>query len=305
MCVSYEISISDTSSLLDFIDTVSDHLTATGRPGSACAYRSLAASLRRLMSGARPLGQEFVRTYAEALLRSAVCRNTLSFYMRLLRTALNRAYDAGGIDEIPAPWFRGVYTGFDRTRKRAVSVESMRRIASVALPPDSRLALARDIFMFCFYARGMAFVDAIMLTRDNITDRQIEYCRRKTGRRLRIGLHDKLRGIICLYASPESVYVFPVLGGGPSAELYRSYRSALGSYNLRLKRLAAMAGVDEVLTSYTPRHSWATIARDHDVPIKVISEGMGHDSELTTRIYLASIADSEVDRANGCVADLI
>ena len=49
---------------------------------------------------------------------------------------------------------------------------------------------------------------------------------------------------------------------------------------------------------YIGRHSWATIARSKDVPLAVISEGLGHNSEMTTQIYLDSIQSAAVDRAN-------
>ena len=46
------------------------------------------------------------------------------------------------------------------------------------------------------------------------------------------------------------------------------------------------------------RHSWATAARNHNVPISVISAGMGHTTEKTTQIYLASLESSVIDQAN-------
>ena len=49
---------------------------------------------------------------------------------------------------------------------------------------------------------------------------------------------------------------------------------------------------------YIFRHSWASIAKSKNIPISVISEGMGHDSEMTTQIYLASLDNAVVDRAN-------
>ena len=56
-------------------------------------------------------------------------------------------------------------------------------------------------------------------------------------------------------------------------------------------------------TLYIARHSWATIARGKDVPLAVISEGLGHDSETTTQIYLDSIKSSEVDKANRMILE--
>ena len=52
------------------------------------------------------------------------------------------------------------------------------------------------------------------------------------------------------------------------------------------------------LTTYVPRHAWASIARENGVSLSVISEGMGHTSEKTTRIYLASLSQVVMDEAN-------
>lgn len=60
-----------------------------------------------------------------------------------------------------------------------------------------------------------------------------------------------------------------------------------------------------VFIFYIRRHSWASIAKSRNVPISVISEGMGHDSENTTQIYLASLDASVVDKANKKILDLL
>ncbi|HBL32925.1 MAG TPA: integrase, partial [Porphyromonadaceae bacterium] len=72
----------------------------------------------------------------------------------------------------------------------------------------------------------------------------------------------------------------------------------LGYYNRKLKRLGELVGSEMPLSSYTSRHTWATMARNYNVPISVISAGMGHTSEKTTQIYLASLENSVIDRAN-------
>ena len=52
---------------------------------------------------------------------------------------------------------------------------------------------------------------------------------------------------------------------------------------------------------YVSRHALASIAKSKNVPISVISEGMGHDSEATTRIYLASLDTMAIDKANSMI----
>ena len=73
---------------------------------------------------------------------------------------------------------------------------------------------------------------------------------------------------------------------------------ALNYYNRQLKQLGRMLHLDSGLTSYVARHSWATAARNHNIPVSVISAAMGHQSEKTTQIYLAMLEDSVIDSAN-------
>ena len=83
-----------------------------------------------------------------------------------------------------------------------------------------------------------------------------------------------------------------------SADARRQYKNAAHLVNDKLKKLGEQLGLDIPLTSYVARHGWASIAKDRNIPLAIISEAMGHDSEKTTRIYLASLDTSAVDKAN-------
>ena len=96
----------------------------------------------------------------------------------------------------------------------------------------------------------------------------------------------------------ENTYVFPILNSENPGEAYAEYRIALSYYNRLLKRLCTLAGIPQRLSFYTARHSWATAARNHQVPVSVISAGMGHTSERTTQIYLTMLENSVIDNAN-------
>jgi len=74
--------------------------------------------------------------------------------------------------------------------------------------------------------------------------------------------------------------------------------SQLRNYNKRLKRISDLLGLEKPLSSYVSRHTWATLVLRKGIPVEVISESMEHENETTTRIYLASLGQSVVDRAN-------
>lgn len=160
--------------------------------------------------------------------------------------------------------------------------------------------MARDLFLFSFYTRGMAFVDIARLRKSNIRDGIIRYERRKTGQPLYIRMEPCIKAILDRYAErvQNLPYVFPILKTEEPEAAYKQYTIALNYYNRLLKKLSDMLGLEKGLSSYTPRHSWATVARDSNIPLSVISAGMGHTSEQTTQIYLTMLENSAIDNAN-------
>ena len=270
--------------------------------GTARNYRRTLNSFSGFLNGAdipfSLLDERLVGRYNDWLQRRRIVRNTVSFYMRVLRAVFNKAVREGIVPQ-SSP-FRNVYTGVDRTRKRAVGEETVIRLRRLNLEHSPSLALARDIFIFSYCARGMAFVDIAFLRKQDIAGGTIRYVRRKTGQHLTIRIEPCMGDIIERYSqgTRTSDYVFPLLNAKDPVRVFSQYQTALGYYNRRLKRLADLLELEMPLSSYTSRHTWATTARNHNVPLSVISAGMGHASEKTTQIYLASLESSVIDQAN-------
>lgn len=234
--------------------------------------------------------------YNAWLQQRGIVRNTVSFYMRILRSAYNKAAEEGLV--FHKKLFSKVYTGIDKTSKRAIDECLIARILSLDLKNDHVMELTRDMFIFSYCSRGMAFVDMVLLKKINIRESHIVYSRRKTGQRIYVKIEKYIRVIIDKYIRDDSEYIFPVLCEAAPEVIFRQYQTALGYYNRNLKRLGNIAGIDVRLSSYMARHSWASNARKHNIPINIISAGMGHDSEKTTRIYLSAIDSKAVDAAN-------
>lgn len=230
------------------------------------------------------------------------CRNTTSFYMRILRAVYNRGVDRG-LTRQRHP-FRHVYTGVDRTRKRAVTLQVIRRLKNLDLSSHPDWELARDLFLFSFFTRGMSFIDMAFLRRSDVQHGVLRYTRRKTGQELCISWEPDMQRIVDRYPPRPGGYLLPILTGeGP--DTHRQYKRAILKTNRDLAKISAVLGLPTPITTYVARHSWASIAYSRSVPVSVISEGMGHDSERTTRIYLASVSNSGVDRANRKILDLL
>ncbi len=292
----------DGKSFFGFMEGVIGRLERLNRSGTACNYRCALESFRRFRRGVDVLLENIdcpmIEDYEAYARDRGMAPNSTSFHMRILRAVYNRAVGGDLVwDRKP---FRTVFTGTERTRKRAISIKEMRRIRGLDLTGEPHLKFARDVFLFLFFCRGMSFIDAAYLKHSDIHGDVISYRRHKTNQLLHVRVVKELADIIEAYRVEDSPYVLPIMAPGDGAGR-KQYSAAIHRINKHLKVIGAMAGLRLPLTTYVSRHAWATIARNKNVPINVISEGLGHDSERTTRIYLASMDMSALDRVNDMI----
>lgn len=294
-------------SITDFFTQQIQKLKNDNRRGTARNYsktlKSLKAFMKNTDSTFNIVTEQFVESYNTFLIQRGVVRNTISFYMRIFRSVYNKAVTQKIIEQTFP--FKNVYTGVDRTRKRAVTETVISQLLSIDLKKSKALQFARDLFIFSFYARGMAFVDIVYLKKSNIQNGYITYVRHKTDQELTIRIETRLQNIINQYEKKDSPYLFPILNTEDENKAYSQYEIALNYYNRQLKRLSKLLEPNINLSSYTPRHTWATTARNKNVPLSIISAGMGHSSEKTTLIYLTKIDNSIIDEVNKAIIDSI
>lgn len=231
---------------------------------------------------------------------------TSSCYIRSLRAIYNKAVARRRVkDRRP---FRNVFTGNDRTVKRSIDNTDLCRLYSLQLPKASHLCLARDLFLFSFYAMGMPLIDIAHLRRSDIKSGYIVYNRHKTGRQVRVKIEKCMEDLLCPNGetatahSPDD-YLFPILNQKkhpiPSfpneQQCMASYASFLSYYNRTLKHLARLADITAPLTSYTPRHTWASLAYRNNVELPVISKALGHTNPtaLAAMVTLATSCSND------------
>lgn len=270
------------------------------------------------------ISSDMMLMYEAHLKARGVRMNTISFYMRNLRAVYNRAVEKGLTQ--PNNPFRHVYTGVDKTVKRAIPIKAIKALKELDLSMKPSLDFARDMFLFSFYTRGMSFVDIAYLKKTDLQNGILTYRRRKTGQELSIKWEKCMAEIIAKYPENKTDYLLPIIkeeGNGRNSVSHqaclngrvvtdegkanerRQYDNTLHLVNYRLKELSTMLKLQRPLTMYVARHSWASAAKSKNVPLSVISEGMGHDSEATTQIYLASLETSVVDKANQMILGLL
>ena len=238
---------------------------------------------------------ELMELYEAELRNRGVVRNTSSFYLRILRTNYKLAVEKGLTQDCRP--FKRVYCGMDKTVKRCLSFSEIKKMKELDLSLKPALDFARDMFIFSFCTRGMSFVDMAYLKKSDLKNGYLIYRRKKTGQLLTIEWTRQMQALIDKYKGNPTQYLLPLIVREDGTER-RQYQNQMMKINRGLKEIASLMHLSVPLSLYYSRHSWATIARGKSIPLSVISEGLGHDSELTTQIYLDSIKSIEVDRAN-------
>lgn len=273
---------------------------------TAETYQSAMNSFMEYRSGEdillSDIDRKVMEDYEKFLISRGIVKNSSSFYMRIIRAVYNRAVDENIIEDLHP--FKHVYTGIDNTDKRAIDLTVIKAIKNFKSRKASVL-FARDMFMFSFYTRGMSFVDMAHLLRTNLTNGYLTYRRQKTGTLLKIRWEPQIQEILNVYQRDTSPYLLPILTTGTHAVKKKKIHASQRKINRNLKRIAKDLGLDINLTMYVARHSWASIARKMQIPISVISDGMGHNSERTTRIYLKTMDTTPIDNANRLIMDTL
>lgn len=293
----------DEQSLFSFMKGVIEQLKRLNRIRTSETYTVTLASFMKFRDGQDILLCEIdgdvMMLYEAWLKANGNCPNTISFYMRILRAVYNRAVEKELVEQkFP---FKHVYTGIYKTVKRAISLKTVKRIKEIDLKMKPHLDYARDMFLFSFYTRGMSFVDMAYLKKSDLENGILTYRRRKTGQLLTVKWEKCMGDIVAKYEGhSDTQYLLPIITDLRADERIQ-YRNALCRVNIALKEIARLVGLALPLSMYCARHAWASIAKSKNIPLAVISEGMGHDSEETTRIYLASLDTSVVDKANSLI----
>lgn len=295
-----ELNVEAGASFFGYMEKQIAQLQRYGQFRTAETYSSALNSFRRFREEAdlplEELSCDVLSEYEFHLKRSGVTPNTVVFYLKRLRAVYNKAVGDELIEDRHP--FRKVSTASSKTAKRAIPLKYIRKLKELDLTSCPSRRFARDMFLFSFYTRGMSFVDIAHLRRSDLKGGILSYRRKKTGQALTMHWEPCMKEIVSRYASmPESPYLLSIIRH-PDRDTRKQCHAALTLINRHLKEIGRSIGLSSPLTMYVARHSWASVAHQEGIPLSVISEGMGHDSEKTTRIYLASLETQVIDKAN-------
>ena len=295
--------------LNQFITELIIQLRKEQRDGTAHVYQSTLNRIN-LFTGENlmtfgQLTSQWLARFEKFLLADQLTWNTISTYMRMLRSIYNQAVSQGVASYVPH-LFSKVHTGVDSPVKRAVSPETMRRVMLDECLLSQKQTFGRDMFVLLFLFRGMPFVDLAFLRKCDLQGNTITYHRRKTGRRLTVVVGSEAMKIIYKYMHHDenSPYLFPIIRE-PGVREHQQYTCMLRNVNYQLSRLVSKMKLKEALSTYVARHTWATTALRQNYNSSLICDAMGHSSVKVTETYFQRFKEEEVDRMNRSIVSFI
>ncbi|MEZ5082656.1 MAG: site-specific integrase [Bacteroidales bacterium] len=293
---------SDNGSFESFTNKLVADFKKANRLGNATVYQMALSFIKKHNNlkdiSFQQINFEFLKKLETEHLAEGKSLNSLSVYLRTIRAIYNRAINQNVAKRDWYPFNRYSIKS-TKTQKRAISKNDIKKIEDYKTKPGTEFFHARNYFMFSFYMIGMNFTDMAYLTPTNVVNGRLEYKRKKTGKFYSLALFDKPQEILNHYLNGKKKedYIFPIIKRSEPELIRMDIQNDLRTCNKYMGLIAKELEIQGNITSYVARHSWASIGKFLNVPIQVISEGLGHDNIQTTQIYLDSFEANVIDDA--------
>ena len=241
------------------------------RYGNANSYYAITKILRKFNQGNdlkfNELNYDFLKKFEEFHYSRGNSTNGLAVYMKTIRAIYNKAIKSGIISKEAYP-FTNYRIKTTPTEKRAIDINSIKSILMLKLEETDLLFHYRNFFLASYMLYGISFIDLAFLKLENIVDNRIKFQRRKTAKPYDIKITSQLNEILSFYIKDKekSDFIFPVIKRATYELQYKDVLWARKSYNKGLKQIAEICNIEQRLTSYVSRHSFATQAMLQDVP---------------------------------------
>ena len=301
---------SNYESFYKYGESLAEDLKIARRFGTSRSYRGIISILKTFTKGKdlkfNELNYDFIMRFERYHFAKGNSINSLSSYLRGVKAIYNKGIKAGLVDKEAYP-FTNYTIRKSPTEKRALKIEDIRKIILLELPKDMVLFRYRNYFICSYLLYGMNFTDMCYLKLENIIDGRIKFRRRKTSKLYDIKITEQLAQILNIYlkGKKKSDYIFPVIKRESPAIQEREISWERQRYNRGLKTIGELCEIEQKLTTYVSRHSFATQAMLNDVPLQAISAMLGHSKLNTTQIYLKSLPNNILDDYNQQLISMI
>ncbi|PCE63114.1 site-specific integrase [Sediminicola luteus] len=291
-------------SFLEYGKYLVGELKAVNRFGTARSYDGTVKILKTFVKGKdlkfNEVNYDFLLKFEKFHLRKEGNNlNGLAAYMRTIRAIFNKGIKEGFIEKEAYPFYN-YKIKTTPTKKRALDITFLKRIMELDITAEHKLFHTRNYFLISYMLYGIPFMDMAYLKLENIKNGRIVYQRKKTSKSYDIKISEQLYQILLFYLKGKSKrdYIFPIILRETPVQKYEDVIRLRKKYNYELKDLAVLCGIDQSLTSYVSRHSFATNAMLNDIPIQAISAMLGHSKLNTTQIYLKTLPNEILDKYN-------
>lgn len=198
---------------------------------------------------------------------------TVYNYHRRLKPYIKLAYQLGIISE--DPYSRCKFNRGRSKERKPLTEQELKLIRDLDLPPKQEKV--RDLFVFAAYT-GLAYCDIMEFDFKTMTEE-----------------HDGLYYIDGERIKTGSGFFTPILP--PAMEVLKKYNYKLPKIsnqkgNDYLHLVEEQAHLSKPMTFHVARHSFATLALSHDIPIDKVARMMGHQNIKTTEIYAKVLKNS-------------
>ena len=302
------LSKGDISSLNTLIGNKIETLIVNEQIGNSSFYKSTLTSIeqfagQKIMEAS--VTPDWLKRYEKHMLKLGRSYTTIGMYCRAIRAMMNEAKQNGVIKENQYPFGKGKYEiPTSESRKMALTLQQIKQVISYTDGYEGTERY-RDLWFFSYLCNGINFGDMLRLKYSNIENGEIVFRRIKTIRT------SKVKKELCALITPEmeqiierwgnkpqlaDKYIFPYLDGNedPMQE-DNVVKEVIRRCNKKLKVISSALGLPHIST-YTARHSYATVLKRSGANIAYISESLGHNDLKTTENYLASFEREEREK---------
>lgn len=285
-----------------------DDLRADSRVGNMIIYDNVLKGIERFRGNKIPFDAitvDWLRRYERFLLKEEKAAASISMHFRTIRAIMNDAKRAGIIKDSQYPFGKGRFEIQDgEGRKMALTLEQIGKIARYEDGSETTEKY-RDYWLFLYLCNGINMADFVKLRYRDIVDGEICFIRQKTEhttktrKEIQAVISEPMQAIIDRWGNrdrqPDS-FIFPVLSGTETAlEQKHKTQYLTRAINRRMATIGKALGIDHIST-YTARHSFATVLKRSGANIAYISESLGHQDLKTTENYLASFEREEREK---------
>ena len=245
-----------------------------------------------------------LREFEFALRERGLKASTVASYMGVIQAMFYEAHRENIIPINIIPFGRDRFQiTTSKGVKRALKKPDIEKIYKYKPEPFSHEEEAHDLWLFTYLCNGINMTDICNLKYRDISPDFITFIRHKTehassvSRPVIIPVTDDVREIIKRQGNIDTSddnYVFPIINNSLT-RLQKIYKIAwrVRKTNVHMQKIGKKLEIEQNITTYTARHSFATILKHSGVSIAFISESLGHKDVGITESYLDSFGSDE------------